>query len=150
MRRTPRWRWSPVLAAVMLATGPYVAEAWLGISVPGIGVAIRTLSVVTIATIVAWLFTQTLLGHGNTRPVTVRLALGTAVSLIGMVLAAPTVGLAGVVVASFVGACMSAVLLSRIDAEYGVSSRRAAVADRAGDGGVGGGWCRGGRPGGAD
>lgn len=107
-----------VLAAVMLATGPYVAEAWLGITVPGIGVAIRTLSVVTIATIVVWLFTQTLLGHGNTRPVTVRLAVGTAVSLVGMVVAAPTVGLAGVVAASFVGACVSAVLLARIDAEY--------------------------------
>lgn len=84
-----------VLAAVMLATGPYVAEAWLGISVPGIGVAIRGLSVVAILTITVWLFTQTLLGHGNTRAVTLRLAIGTAVALAGMAVGAPSAGWSG-------------------------------------------------------
>jgi O-antigen/teichoic acid export membrane protein len=108
-----------VLAAVMLATGPYVAAAWLGVDVPGIGVAIRTLSVVTIATIVVWLFSQTLLGFGHTRPVTIRLAIGTAVALAGMAAAAPVVGLPGVVAASFLGAAVAAVLLARLDADYG-------------------------------
>lgn len=107
-----------VLAAVMLATGPYVAEAWLGISVPGIGVAIRGLSVVAILTITVWLFTQTLLGHGNTRAVTLRLAIGTAVALAGMAVGAPLGGLVGVIAASFLGACVAAVLLSRLDADY--------------------------------
>ena len=107
-----------VLAAVMLASGPYLAEAWLGIEVPGIGVAIRGLSVVAVATIVVWLFTQTLLGHGNTRAVTVRLVIGTGVALVGMAIGAPTAGLAGVIAASFVGACTAAALLSRIDGEY--------------------------------
>lgn len=108
-----------VLAAVMLATGPYVAAAWLGVAVPGIGVAIRTLSVVTIATIVVWLFSQTLLGFGHTRPVTVRLAIGTAVSLAGMAVMAPLAGLPGVVAASFVGAAVAAMLLFGINRQYG-------------------------------
>ena len=83
-----------VLAAVMLATGPYVAAAWLGVHVPGIGVAIRTLSVVTIATIVVAVHPDAV-GHGNTRSVTVRLAIGTCVSLTGMAVAAPIAGLPG-------------------------------------------------------
>ncbi len=107
-----------VLASVMLAAGPYMAKAWLGIDVQGIGVAIRGLSVVAIAMIVVWLFTQTLLGHGNTRSVTTRLAVGTGVSLLGMVALAPVLGLAGTIAATFVGAVVSATLLSRIDAEY--------------------------------
>ena len=107
-----------VLASVMLAAGPYMAKAWLGIDVQGIGVAIRGLSVVAIAMIVVWLFTQTLLGHGNTRSVTTRLAIGTGVSLLGMVALAPVLGLAGTIAATFVGAVVSATLLSRIDAEY--------------------------------
>ncbi len=65
-----------------------------------------------------WLFTQTLLGHGNTRAVTVRLVIGTGVALVGMAIGAPTAGLAGVIAASFVGACTAAALLSRIDGEY--------------------------------
>ncbi len=104
-----------VLAAVMLAAGPYMAEAWLGISVPGIGVAIRGLSVVAIATIVVWLFTQTLLGHGNTRAVTTRLLIGSGVAIAGMAVGAPAAGLAGVIAASFVGACVASLLLGRID-----------------------------------
>ncbi len=107
-----------VLATVMLATGPYMAEAWLGISVPGVGVAIRGLSVVAIMTITVWLFTQTLLGHGNTRAVTVRLATGTGVALVGMAIGAPLGGLIGVIAASFVGACVAAVLLSMLDGGY--------------------------------
>lgn len=107
-----------VLAAVMLASGPYVAEAWLGIDVPGIGVAIRGLSVVAIATIVVWLFTQTLLGHGNTRAVTWRLLAGSGSALVLMALLAPGFGLAGVIAASFVGAAIAAVLLAGLDAQY--------------------------------
>ncbi len=107
-----------VLATVMLATGPYVAEAWLGLAVPGIGVAIRGLSVVAILTITVWLFTQTLLGHGNTRAVTGRLAVGAGVALVGMAVGAPLAGLAGVIAASFIGACVSALLLSRLDRDY--------------------------------
>lgn len=107
-----------VLASVMLATGPYVADAWLGIQVPGIGVAVRGLSVVAIITIISWLFTQTLLGHGNTRAVTVRLLLGSLVALIGMALAAPRWGLAGVIMASAVGGLIASVLLGRLDVRY--------------------------------
>ena len=86
-----------VLATVMLAAGPYMAKAWLGIDVPGIGVAIRGLSGVAVVTITVWLFTQTLLGHGNTKPVTLRLVAGTAVSLLGMVALAPVARIAGVI-----------------------------------------------------
>lgn len=107
-----------VLAAVMLASGPYMAQAWLGIEVPGIGVAIRGLSVVAVGTIVVWLFSQTLLGHGNTRPVTIRLVVGSGVALTGMAVGAPLAGIAGVIVASFVGATTAALLLSRIDGDY--------------------------------
>jgi O-antigen/teichoic acid export membrane protein len=107
-----------VLAAVMLAAGPYVADAWLGIAVPGIGVAIRGLAVVGIATIVVWLFTQTLLGHGNTRAVSIRLLSGSAVALVGMAATAATLGLVGVIASSLLGAVVAAVLLGRIDRDY--------------------------------
>jgi O-antigen/teichoic acid export membrane protein len=107
-----------VLAVVMLASGPYVADAWLGISVPGIGVAIRGLSAVAVITIVSWLFTQTLLGHGNTKSVTIRLFVGSAVALAGMLLLAPAFGIAGVVAASAFGGLLAAVLLGRIDRDY--------------------------------
>lgn len=107
-----------VLATVMLAAGPYMAKAWLGIDVPGIGVAIRGLSGVAVVTITVWLFTQTLLGHGNTKPVTLRLVAGTAVSLLGMVALAPVAGIAGVIGASLAGGLVAAVLLGRIDGEY--------------------------------
>lgn len=107
-----------VLAVVMLATGPYVADAWLGQNVPGLGLAIRALSPVAVLTIVVWLFTQTLLGHGNTRPVTLRLLTGSVVALALMAMAAPTVGIGGVIAASAVGATVSAVSLGRIDGEF--------------------------------
>lgn len=116
-----------VLATVMLASGPYMAKAWLGITVPGIGVAIRGLSVVAIAMIVVWLFTQTLLGHGNTRSVTTRLAIGSGVSLLGMVALAPAFGLAGTIAATFLGAAVSAILLSRVNVEYAGIIWRAAA-----------------------
>jgi O-antigen/teichoic acid export membrane protein len=107
-----------VMSAVMLAAGPYVAEAWLGIAVPGIGTAIRGLSAVAVMTITVWLLTQTLLGHGNTRAVTLRLAAGTAVSLAGMAVGAPLAGIPGVIAASLLGAAVTAVLLARIDKGY--------------------------------
>jgi O-antigen/teichoic acid export membrane protein len=107
-----------VLATVMLASGPYMAQAWLGIDVPGIGVAIRGLSGVAVVTITVWLFTQTLLGHGNTKPVTLRLLAGTVVSLAGMAALAPVAGIPGVIGASLVGGLVAAVLLGRIDGEY--------------------------------
>lgn len=107
-----------VLAVVMLATGPYVADAWLGQDVPGLGLAIRALSPVAVLTIVVWLFTQTLLGHGNTRAVTLRLLLGTVVALSLMAVAAPTVGIGGVIAASAVGALVAAVALGRIDGGF--------------------------------
>ena len=107
-----------VLAVVMLATGPYVADAWLGQDVPGLGLAIRALSPVAMLTIVVWLFTQTLLGHGNTRAVALRLLAGSAVALVLMAIAAPTSGIGGVIAASAVGAVVSAVSLGRIDTEF--------------------------------
>lgn len=116
-----------VLAAVMLATGPYVADAWLGIDVPGIGVAIRGLSVVAVITIVSWLFTQTLLGHGNTRAVTIRLLIGTVIALTGMLVLAASTGIAGVIAASAVGGLIAAVLLGRIDREYEATIWRAVI-----------------------
>ena len=107
-----------VLAVVMLATGPYVADAWLGQDVPGLGLAIRALSPVAVLTIVVWLFTQTLLGHGNTKAVALRLLSGTVVALALMALTAATFGLAGVIAASAVGAIVASVALGRIDGEF--------------------------------
>lgn len=107
-----------VMATVMLAAGPYVAQAWLGLSVPGIGVAVRGLSVVAVTTIVVWLFTQSLLGHGNTKTVAWRLLTGTAVALAGMAATAVPFGLAGVIAASLLGTVVAAVLLGRVDREY--------------------------------
>jgi len=107
-----------VLAAVMIATGPYVADAWLGIDVPGVGTAIRGLSVVAIITIVVWLFTQTLLGHGNTREVTLRLLAGSIVALVVMVAAARPFGIVGVIAGLVIGGLLSAVLLSGVSGGY--------------------------------
>lgn len=107
-----------VIAATLLMSGPYLAEAWLGTSVPGIGIAIRGLALVSVVTIISWLFTQTLLGHGNTRGVSIRLAIGSVTAMALMIPVASQFGLAGVIACSFGGALLTAVLLSTIDSAY--------------------------------
>jgi O-antigen/teichoic acid export membrane protein len=107
-----------VVSGVLFALGPYLADEWLGTAIPGVGPAIRGLSLVAVATQVVWLFSKTLLGHGNTKVVTICLVAGTGVSLLLMVPGARMLGIIGVILSSLVGACVTSVLLTAVDREY--------------------------------
>lgn len=115
-----------VMTIVLVSLGPYLADAWLGISVPGVGTAIRGLSLVAVATQVVWLLSKVLLGFGHTRAVTACLIIGSVVALVLMVPGGAAMGMPGVIGASLIGALAAAWRLGRLDTDVSAVVWRAA------------------------